>query len=76
MVCLATARGKGRRFSRTGRAIHILQPPYPSFGHSREGGGRGREGGRESRRGGREGLRVEIRRDVKESVRERERERD
>ena len=52
VVCLATARGKDKRFSRTGRAIHILQLPYPSFGHSKEAGGRGRE----SRHDGREGL--------------------
>ncbi|CAG5858006.1 unnamed protein product [Menidia menidia] len=63
LICLATARGKDKRFSRTGRAIHILQLPYPSFGHSKEAGGRGRE----SMHGGREGLGgVEKGRDMKE----------
>lgn len=69
VVCLATARGKDKRFSGIGRAIHILQLPYPSFGHSKEGERRGRE----IRQGGRDGGRVEIRRDMKESEKERER---
>lgn len=55
VVCLATAQGKGRRFSRTGKSIHILQPPYPSFGHSKEGDERGREGEQAGWEGGIEG---------------------
>lgn len=72
VVCLATTRGNDKRFSCSGRAVHILQLLLPSFGHSEEEEGRGRE----SRRGGRDGLRVEIGRDMKESERRRERERE
>lgn len=55
-VCPATTRGEGRGSSRTDGAVHILQPPHPSFGHSKEGGrGEERQGGRENREGGREG---------------------
>lgn len=54
VVCLATARGKDKRFSRTGRAIHILQLPCPSF-RPQQRGRREREGEHAGWEGGREG---------------------
>lgn len=53
-VCVAGAQGEGGWLSRTGSAVHILLPPYPSFGHSGRGR-REREGGREGEQAGWEG---------------------